>query len=126
MSNGTTCNPSLDLIVFLARLTLSVTLFDVKDLLSEKPKPQMALRFHRFPAAPVLALAIIFVLLGESSIAAINIEGDEEPLRKRLLYNVDGMSRDEAPFFAQEDFFLEDDFLGRELLIMSQSMSMSL
>ena len=50
MSNGTTCNPSLlDLIVFLARLTLSATLFDVKDLLSKEPRPRAALRPRRAP-----------------------------------------------------------------------------
>lgn len=77
----------------------------------------MARLFHHFAA---LAVTSIFVLLAESITA---IEGEEEPLRERLLYYVDGISRDEAPFL-QEDFFLQGDF-GRELL-MSQSMSMSL
>jgi len=49
-------------------------------------------------------------------------EDDEEPLRKRLLYNVKGIHQKDFPFFPEDIF---EDF-GRELVLAgSLSMCMS-
>jgi hypothetical protein len=115
-------NPLSEIIVSLAHLALSVTgtQLDAKESKSSsETKQQMARLFHHFAT---VAFVVIYCF-SAMRITAINIEGDEEPLRKRLLYDVDGINQVRAPFF-QESFFLQDD-LGRELLT-SQSMSMSI
>lgn len=48
-------------------------------------------------------------------------EAEEEPLRRRLLYNVKDINHEESSVF-QDEFF---EYFGRELQMSSFSMSMS-
>jgi hypothetical protein len=98
------------------------TQLDAKESKSSSETKQQVTRLSLFHHFATVAFVVIYCF-STMRITAINIEGDEEPLRKRLLYDVDGINQVRAPFF-QESFFLQDD-LGRELLT-SQSMSMSI
>lgn len=71
-----------------------------------------------------MAFGAVMMWLYIPESTATNVEKDEEPLRRRLIYNIDAADQKESPYF-QEDFFLEEQDFGRELF-MSQSASMSM